>query len=139
MATNDIATALSAAFRQLSDALHQASVACKDLEYTVPLLARSADSIAAPAATTAADAAAEKKKRKRDPNEPRRPPSAYLLFTADVREGVQKANTNMKPAEVMSKLASMWKDLSDAQKRVANLLSKSLMIALRRKSGEGEA
>jgi len=132
MATSDIATALSAAFRQLSDALHQASVACKDLEYTVPLLAKSPGSIAAPAAlaTTAADATAEKKKRKRDPNEPRRPPSAYLLFTADVREGVQKANTDMKPAEVMSKLASMWKDLSDAQKRVPSFLSKSLMIAL---------
>lgn len=123
MATSDIATVLSAAFRQLSDALHQASVACKDLEYTVPLLARSAGSSAAPTslATVPADAAttaADKKKRKRDPNEPRRPPSAYLLFTAEVREGVQKANSDMKPAEVMSKLASMWKDLSDAQKRV---------------------
>jgi HMG (high mobility group) box len=120
MATNDIAGVLSAAFRQLSDALHQASVACKDLEYTVPILARAAGSSASPIApaTAAADAAADKKKRKRDPNEPRRPPSGYLLFTADVREGVQKANADMKPADVMSKLASMWKDLTDAQKRV---------------------
>jgi HMG (high mobility group) box len=121
MTAPDMATVLSSAFRQLSDALHQASVACKDLEYTVPLLARSPASSAAPTApaTAAADAvAAVKKKRKRDPDEPRRPLSAYLLFTADVRKQVQKANPDMKPAEVMAKLASMWKELSDANKRV---------------------
>jgi hypothetical protein len=118
MAT-DMATVLSSAFRQLSDALHQASVACKDLEYTVPLLARSATSSAAPTApATAAAVAADKKKRTRDPDEPRRPLSAYLLFTADVREQVRKATPDMKPAEVMAKLATMWKELSDAHKRV---------------------
>jgi len=115
MATTEPATVLSLAFRQLSDALHQASVACKDLEYTLPLLAAKRNPSAA---KTTPQAPAEKTKRIRDPNEPRRPPSSYLVFLSKSREDLTKTNPELKPAEVMSKLAGMWKDLSESQKQV---------------------
>src|SRR5271167_4280956 len=114
MASTDIGTVLSLAFRQLSDGLHQASVACKDLEYNIPLLLGKSDgSSTAKTSTTAQAAPTEKTKRVRDPNEPRRPPSAYLLFTSKARADVTKSEPELKPAEVMSKLAEMWKDLRD--------------------------
>lgn len=120
MAATDTATVLSLAFRQLSDALHQASLACKDLEYTLPLLAANLDR--STAKTTTPQAPAEKTKRIRDPNEPRRPPSSYLLFLSKAREDLTKTNPELKPSEVMSKLAGMWKDLSDVQKQVPSYI-----------------
>ena len=115
MASTDISTVLSLAFRQLSDGLHQVSVACKDLEYNIPLLLGKSEGTKT---STTAQAAPEKTKRVRDPNEPRRPPSAYLLFTSKARADVTKSEPELKPAEVMSKLAEMWKDLSDSDKQV---------------------
>jgi|SRR5271155_4398033 len=121
MAITDTAAALSTAFRQLSDALHLASTACKDLEYTIPLLAANsgtAGSSGLPNSVGASAGPAEKVKRKKDPNEPRRPPSSYLLFLAKAREDLAKAEPELKPAEALTKLAAMWKDLSLAQKAV---------------------
>ena len=120
MASTDIGTVLSLAFRQLSDGLHQASVACKDLEYNIPLLLPKAagPSTAKTSTTAQAPPPTEKTKRVRDPNEPRRPPSAYLLFTSKARADVTKSEPELKPAEVMSKLAEMWKDISESEKQV---------------------
>jgi transcriptional regulator HMO1 len=115
---NDTATVLSQAFRNLSDALHTASVACKDLEYTIPLLAGRQPPAAATTSATG-PAAPEKQKRVRDPNEPKRPQSAYLLFLSKAREDVHKSGgvgEDMKPADVMSKLASMWNELSEKER-----------------------
>ena len=118
MASTDIGTVLSLAFRQLSEGLQQASVACKDLEYNIPILLGKSDG-AKTSTTAQAAPPAEKTKRVRDPNEPRRPPSAYLLFTSKARADVTKSDPELKPAEVMSKLAELWKDLSDSQKLVS--------------------
>ena len=118
MASTDIGTVLSLAFRQLSDGLHQASVACKDLEYNIPLLLGKSDGSSTKTTAQAAPST-EKTKRVRDPNEPRRPPSAYLLFTSKARADVTKSEPELKPAEVMSKLAEMWKDLNDSDKQVS--------------------
>jgi len=123
MAITDTAAALSTAFRQLSDALHLASTACKDLEYTIPLLAANSGGLPAGSAglsnsVAASTAPAEKVKRKKDPNEPRRPPSSYLLFLANAREELAKSEPELKPAEALTRLAAMWKDLSGAQKAV---------------------
>jgi hypothetical protein len=112
------AAVLSAAFRQLSDALHLASVACKDLEYTIPQLATNAQ----PSLPTPQPKPAEKVKRVRDPNEPRRPPSAYLLFASEARAKLVKAGTELKPPEFMTKLGAMWSELGDVEKRVLPFL-----------------
>lgn len=120
MVTQDTVTSLSSALRQLSDAFHRASVACKDLEYTIPLLAAGLDlpNDVPKQTTTPAAAVPEKRKRIRDPNEPRRPPSGYLLFLAKARQDLPKTDSDLKPAEVMSKIAGMWSELSESQRKV---------------------
>ena len=121
MATADTVAVLSGAFRQLSDALYRVSVACKDLEYTIPLLSAESSGTSAAKAPSQPLIPAEKPKRTRDPNEPRRPPSSYLLFLSKARQGLTENDPELKPAEIMTKLASMWNDLSESQKRVEPL------------------
>jgi HMG (high mobility group) box len=108
----DPSTVLSSAFRQLSEALHLASNACKDLEYTIPLLASRASVPAAPETK-------EKQKRVRDPDEPRRPHSAYLLFTNQARQDLSTQEPALRPAEVITKLAEMWSNLSETDRKVS--------------------
>ncbi len=117
MSNSETAAILSAAFRQLSDALHLASVACKDLEYTIPQLASSSPpSSVVP--QTPQQQPPKKMKRVRQPNEPRRPPTAYLLFANEARAKLVKDGTELKPAELMTKLGAMWSELGDSKKRV---------------------
>ena len=126
MSNADQAAVLSAAFRQLSDALHLASVACKDLEYTIPQLAATAQPSSLPTlpqTPAPPQQPPQKVKRVRDPNEPRRPPSAYLLFASEARAKIVKDGTEMKPAELMTKLGAMWSELGDNKKRVIVLVN----------------
>jgi hypothetical protein len=117
MATVDAVAVLSSAFRQLSDALHLASVACKDLEYTIPLIANNAPPITSTPAPQPTPSA-EKLKRKKDPNEPRRPPSAYLLFAGKARQELVASHPELKPPEIMTKLGSLWSELNETKRRV---------------------
>jgi len=134
MTNEDKAAVLSAAFRQLSDALHLASVACKDLEYTIPQLAAGAPpSQPIPPTPQAQPVPAPKVKRVRDPNEPRRPPSAYLLFASEARAKLVKDKTDLKPAELMTKLGAMWSDLADSKKRVVFLSNVTNSSHMRKK------
>lgn len=77
------------------------------------------------AAETLAAAAAGKKprvkkeKKPKDPNAPKRPPSAYLIFQNDVRDNIRQSNPGMPYKEVLSVIASRWKELDDQQKRVS--------------------
>ena len=120
MVTEDTVNNLSSALRQLSDAFHRASVACKDLEYTIPLLASGLETTnnAPKQISPPPMVPPEKRKRIRDPNEPRRPPTAYLLFMAKARQDLPKADIDLKPSDIMTKMAAMWKDLDDSQKKV---------------------
>jgi hypothetical protein len=123
MVTENTVNNLSSALRQLSDAFHRASVACKDLEYTIPLLAAGVDLASDTSKqTTQAAAPPEKRKRIKDPNEPRRPPSGYLLFLQKARQELPKTDSELKPSEIMSKMAAMWKDLDESQKKVPSSL-----------------
>ncbi|KAJ3137649.1 hypothetical protein HK101_003867 [Irineochytrium annulatum] len=54
-----------------------------------------------------------KKETKKDPNAPKRPPSAYLLFCADERE--QK--TDIKGPEMMKHLGKAWKAIDEKDKQ----------------------
>ncbi|WOO82589.1 Non-histone chromosomal protein 6 [Vanrija pseudolonga] len=60
----------------------------------------------------------KKEKKPKDPNAPKRPPSAYLLFQNDVRESIRQANPGMPYKEILSVIANRWKDLSDSQRKV---------------------
>jgi len=126
MVTENTVNNLSSALRQLSDAFHRASVACKDLEYTIPLLAAGVD-LPSDAPKHAAGPP-EKRKRIKDPDEPRRPPSGYLLFLQKARQDLSKTDSDLKPAEVMSKMAAMWKDLDESEKKVQSSPSRFQLI-----------
>jgi hypothetical protein len=119
MATPENIATLSSAFRQLSEALHVASVACKDLEYTLPLLAASkAGSVGSPTAIEVPTQESKTPKGIKDPNEPRRPATAYLLYQKEARHKLIEESPQLKPPEIMVKLASQWNNLSEAAKRV---------------------
>lgn len=65
--------------------------------------------------------AKEEKKRKKaakDPNEPKRPLSAFFLFSNDKRAEVKAANPESSIGEVGKKLGELWRDLGDDRKRV---------------------
>lgn len=64
----------------------------------------------------------DKKKRKRrekkDPNEPKRPTSAYLLFQNEVRKYYQDKFPGRSYTEVLNEISKSWKELPDEKKDI---------------------
>ena len=61
-------------------------------------------------------------KKKTDPAKPKRWLSDYLYFCKEKRPGVVKANPDLPPDEVISKLATMWKETpEDKRAKYKNL------------------
>ena len=53
---------------------------------------------------------AEKQKTKTDgPTPPKRPLSAYILFSKHIRPEIKKKNPNLKPSEIMREIGKLWK------------------------------
>lgn len=89
-------------------------------------MARNLDSIAdllddlktgIPALDAAVGVDKKKKRKSRDPNMPKNPKSAYILFSMAKREEVKKEKGG-DVREVMTELARRWQALSDKQKQV---------------------
>merc|ERR1719168_516858 len=59
---------------------------------------------------------ATKKPFRSDPNAPKRPTSAYMLYAASVRAEIVKANPDMEVAAVMKEQAVWWKALSEEER-----------------------
>lgn len=53
----------------------------------------------------------------KDPNAPKRPRSAYILFCNDKRPEVRAQNPEMKMPKVVQELGKLWKDLKDKKKQ----------------------
>lgn len=62
-------------------------------------------------------AGATKKRKTKDPNAPKRPPTAYLLFQGAMRAKTREENPQMGVQEVMSHIASAWGTLSEKDKK----------------------
>ncbi len=64
----------------------------------------------------------EKRKRKekapKDPNAPKRPPSAYLLFQNDVRKDMQEKLPGKTYREVLTEISKRWTAMTEEQKAV---------------------
>jgi hypothetical protein len=122
MTSREAIANLSTTFRQLSDALHSASVACKDLEYILPQVAAASTNFVVPDTTIHAQEQLQtplgKAKHARDSKHLRRPPSAYLLFTSKARADLVKDHPELKATEIITKLGGLWSKLTDKQKRV---------------------
>ncbi|KAN0062331.1 hypothetical protein ACQY0O_005213 [Thecaphora frezii] len=59
-----------------------------------------------------------REKRLRDPEAPKRPPSAYLLFQNEVRQEVRKKHPGLPYSEVLGKVSEAWKALTDEQRKI---------------------
>ena len=61
----------------------------------------------------------KKQKPPRDPNAPKRPPSAYILYQNEVREAMRKEHKGVSYKEVLQMISQHWKDLPDAEKQAS--------------------
>eukprot|EP01156_Anaeramoeba_ignava_P010049 Anaeramoba_ignava/a478736_225.p1 GENE.a478736_225~~a478736_225.p1 ORF type:complete len:217 (+),score=101.37 a478736_225:47-697(+) len=59
----------------------------------------------------------KKKKSKKDPNAPKGPQNAYMLYAAEVREAVMKENKGLKVGEISKIIGKMWKELPEKNKK----------------------
>lgn len=74
--------------------------------------------------------AAAKKKAERDPNKPKRPASAYLMFQNVVRKDIAGQHPGLPYHEVLAKISEQWASLSDEDKEVRSSLLFSAMREL---------
>jgi len=57
------------------------------------------------------------KKKKKDPNEPKRPLSAYIFFSNDLREELQKKYPKEAMTDISKRLGAKWKKISAEDKK----------------------
>lgn len=57
-----------------------------------------------------------KTKKVRDPNAPKRPAPAYIIFSNQMRATVKEENPEMKSTEILSELGRRWRSLSEKEK-----------------------
>jgi hypothetical protein len=60
---------------------------------------------------------AKKQKAARDPDAPKRPMSAYMLFAQKKRAEVVKAHPCLSGKQVVSKIGELWHEATDAEKK----------------------
>jgi len=78
-------------------------------------------------ASSALDEDEGPKKRKRnakpkDPNAPKRPASAYILFQNEIRKELKERFPTLNNNELLVKISEMWKRMTDEEKAVSNPL-----------------
>lgn len=94
---------------------------CAQLGY-VPETKKAAAKKAKEAKAAARDASPKrespkKAKKEKDPNAPKRPRSAYILFSTEQRASVLKDHPEYAPKEVTVELGARWGKLSEAEKK----------------------
>ena len=57
-----------------------------------------------------------KKKKVKDPNAPKRPMSAYLLFVKEMRGDITQENPALKNTEVLSELGRKWRNMDESSR-----------------------
>lgn len=106
---------MAKAFANVAESLRAAAMAVDAFSFAMP------DNKGA--ATTAANGIApdkvkkEKKEKKvRDPNAPKPPVGAYLLYSGNVREKVRMENPTLSSHEVAALIGKMWNDAGEKEK-----------------------
>ena len=56
------------------------------------------------------------KKKEKDPNEPKRPLSTYMIFSAEMRAKVKEENPDFSITDVAKELGVRWKSIADDEK-----------------------
>ncbi|KAJ1558154.1 FACT complex subunit ssrp1, partial [Cladochytrium tenue] len=62
-------------------------------------------------------AGARKDKKDKDPNAPKRPTTAYIYFTKDVRESIKAEDPAISATDILKEAGVRWKAMSDADKK----------------------
>lgn len=57
-------------------------------------------------------------RKARDPDAPKRPPSAYLLFQNEVRTDMRERFPDMSYKEILGKVSEAWKNLSEVDRKI---------------------
>jgi hypothetical protein len=66
----------------------------------------------------------KERKANRDPNAPKRPPSAYLLFQNEIREDMRQRYKDLTYSDVLGKISEAWKALTEEQRKVSLFMRK---------------
>lgn len=64
-------------------------------------------------------------KQARDPDAPKRPPNAYLLFQNEVRADMKERFPELAYRDLLGKIADAWKGLSEEDKKVSTPRARS--------------
>jgi hypothetical protein len=67
--------------------------------------------------TTTKGKKTKKEKKKKDPNQPKRPPSAFFLFIKAESESLKASYPNLAQPEIVSVMGEAWRTASDEDKR----------------------
>ncbi|KAH7832516.1 putative high mobility group protein B2 [Monocercomonoides exilis] len=54
---------------------------------------------------------------KKDPNAPKRPAQAYILYVSDKRAEIKEKHPDYKNTEIISEAAKLWKEASASEKK----------------------
>lgn len=73
----------------------------------------------------------KKAKKEKDPNAPKRPTSAYLLYQNDVRAKIKAENPEMPYRAMMGLMAEQWSKMTEAEKKVGVALPVLLTLPRR--------
>jgi len=60
------------------------------------------------------------KKHKKDPDAPKRPRTAFLLFSVDKREAVKAAQPNLVFGDIAKEVSVLWKNCRDSERQKYN-------------------
>lgn len=63
----------------------------------------------------------KKEKKEKDPNAPKRPPSAYLMFQNEVRGAFKQQFPDLVYHQVLGKISEAWGTMPEADKDVSTL------------------
>lgn len=69
-------------------------------------------------------------KQARDPDAPKRPPNAYLLFQNEVRADMKERFPELAYRELLGKVADAWKGLSEEDRKVSRRAAASRRISV---------
>lgn len=64
-----------------------------------------------------------RKKRTRDPDAPKQPLSAYILFAQKTRADVKQSNPEMQPKDMMVELGRLWREETSEEVKQALLVN----------------
>src|SRR5581483_10261974 len=106
------------AYEQIAQALRYAAKACDEFQSIIP---RDVGIIHGDMGVSNQSIGSQRKFKKpqvKDPNAPKRPNTAYILFSNEIRAETKAANPNSNQKEIVTLIGQKWKALSREDKKV---------------------